>query len=198
MSKKTVVKLALAKLETDGLKKLTLQSIGSFAQISAIKMQQYFPNGSNELLMDAVELAGLNWVKQVEDEVSQIKDPEKRIRRLAILYAFGTQDFPESLSVYIDIWKMIKDEKSEYLKTRLKAIYQLYSCTFIKLAAGIEENSAKMKAVSTKMKSLAMLMTILSDMLHIQFTLLENNADVHGMRQFVEDIAVFVMEESHA
>ncbi|MCL2702970.1 MAG: hypothetical protein FWE91_05105 [Defluviitaleaceae bacterium] len=192
MSKKTIIKLVLARLEAEGAASLTLQAVGGLGGVSMDNMRKYFPNGDEELLMDAVELAGQIWIKRVADEVSKIDAPDLKIRRLAALYAFGTLSFPESLSIYIDLWKLVKNGDSEYIKKRLKAVYLLYSRSFCELAFGGTE-------ASPKAKSLAIIMTMLSDMLHIQYTLLGNEVEMAGMRQFVEDIAVFTAtEESHA
>ena len=141
---------------------------------------------SVELFMDAVENAGRTWVEAIKKEVAEQNDKKEKLKTLAAGYAMGTKDYPESLSVYIDLWKIVKDKNNEYVKTRLKNIYNFYISEFYNIIKQIDNISVK----DEEIHSFSTWMTVLSDVLHIQSITLENDIDLKSIQSVIEKIAV--------
>jgi len=184
MNKKNVLKIALHLLLKDG--SADINSIAEMTGFNIKKLNEAFPSGDKELLMDTVEFAGKTWVEKLQKEIAAKNSVREKLKTLASGYTLGSQYYPESLSVYIDLWKTIKDNQDEYMKSRLKEIYHFYISAFCNMINEIGSFHIKYE----ELYSFSLFMTVLSDVLHIQSITLENDVDFKSFEAMIEKLTV--------
>lgn len=186
------LKIAVNELLNNGIQGVRIEKLAHTMHLDRKRMEECFSEGDKELLMDTVEYAGASWINVIKKEIEDTSDTKEKIRILVREYTLGTEKFPASLSVYIDLWKIIKDQKDEYIKTRLKLIYQMYINEFEQIINSIDEFKVEKKDIT----AFSMIMTILSDVLHIQSIILENEVDFGTINRLIEEWAEhFFMQE---
>ncbi|WP_432409042.1 hypothetical protein [Wukongibacter sp. M2B1] len=122
----------------------------------------------DSLRMEAIKYSAIVWVEYIKKDIAGEKDKAKKIRKLLHHYAAGSESYPLSLSLYIDVWKKIRDcegGKEELLKEELKKIYALFVKVFEELL--LEEVFID-NAVDSEIRQLAWIMVVISDGLHVQ------------------------------
>lgn len=122
----------------------------------------------DSLRMEAIKYSAIVWVEYIKKDIAGEKDKAKKIRKLLHHYATGSESYPLSLSLYIDVWKKIRDcegGKEELLKEELKKIYALFVKVFEELL--LEEVFID-NAVDSEIRQLAWIMVVISDGLHVQ------------------------------
>lgn len=184
MKKEKVLKILLGKMrETDISNLDTIEQLPEIG-ISAKQFALLFPNGTDEMIMDAIEYAGSQWLECLK---KNIKETERKSEKTALLlnsYALGAEEFSHNLSLYIDLWKIIKDGKNAYLKQRLRRIYDMY----------INEFSVIMNEIGTdwlnkeEIHILGVLMTAVSDAIHIQCFTADGSVDFSQIRNFISKL----------
>lgn len=175
--KKKVLKFTINEMMAHGIESLNIDMIAQLMNLDRKILDSCFIYGDNELLMDTVEYAGKIWIENVKKEINFEKDIDNKLKLLVRRFALGSIEFPASLSAYIDLWKIVKDKKDEYIKVRLRVIYQLYIDEFHKIVNDIGEFGI----AQSELNSFSFLMTILSDVIHIQSITLENNVDYEAL-----------------
>ena len=184
MNKQKVLKIALKILFQYG--NITIEHLSETAALDKEGLTLLFSNGDKELLMDTVEYAGTIWVDKIKKEISEQKSVQGKLRTLASGYALGSREHPQSLSIYIDLWKYIKDGNNEYIKKRLCEIYRFYIDEF----NNIVNNIGEFHATEKQRRALSLFITILSDVLHIQSITLENEVDFDSFQEMIENVIV--------
>ena len=184
MNKQKILKISFSVLLNEGF--VNISQIAKRTGLEEKKLYGLFSDGDKELYMDTVEYAGKAWVDKIKKEIAEKNDSESKLKTLAAGYTLGSKDYPESLSVYIDLWKIIKDNKDEYVKERLRNIYNYYISEFCNIVNEINKFNIKYD----ELRSFALFMTILSDMIHIQSLTLENNVDFESFKTMIEKITV--------
>ncbi len=173
--------IALNELMNHGMDQFSLERISKILNVNPSLLESYFPNKTEELLMDAVEYAGKSWMKQVIETCNAMKYAEEKFLYLVDEYALGTQKYAQSLSIYIDLWKLVKEGQSEYLRNRLNNIYSYYMSEFRSMikALGYKEMS------DFETDTFAFLMVILSDVIHVQSIILQRPLDYMSIKNVI-------------
>lgn len=181
MTKQKIIKIALNQLLLYGVEQLNIKNISIRTGLSESKLRQLFVDGDHELLMDAVEYAGRIWVKELKDEVTAEEDRDSKLNILIFGYALGGEKFSESLSVYIDLWKIIKDKKDMYIRKRLRKLYNFYTLEFLDIVGEIGNFDIPQEEI----KAYSFIMTLLSDAIHIQSIVLGGEVDFRNIQKVV-------------
>ena len=189
MRKQRIVQLAFYHLLRCGIDAFSIDSLATSLGLCARTINEQFPLGDHELLMDAVEYAGKNWVNRVRAENLAITSVEARLKHLVTSYVMGTTLHAESLSTYIDLWKKIKDGQEAYLQGRLRRLYQYYAAEFIEILTMISE----FPIPDDHVRGLSLLMTVLSDVLHVQSLVLQNDVDFSSMEAIIEKMCLSLL-----
>ena len=137
MTKQKIVKIACNEVLVHGVEQINIKNLANRTGFNIEKLNTLFQYGDQELLMDAVEYAGKVWVSQIKKKIQDSHNISDKLKILANSYTMGSKDFSQSLSTYIDLWKIVKDQKDEYIKTRLKSIYNFYISEFVNIATDI-------------------------------------------------------------
>lgn len=165
MKKYKILKIFLGKIGEIDLENIELTEILPMIGISQKQFHILFPNGTYELLMDTIEYAGRRWLDKLKKDIDRATTQADKLSLLLNGYALGAENYSENLSLYIDLWKLVKDGRSKYLKNRLGQIYECYISEFNAIwkqigISGLEDE---------EMHILGVIMTALSDAIHIQY-----------------------------
>ena len=171
--KRKITRMALQVLRERGTNGLTLGNLSRAACLSPALLAELFPEGDKELLMDTMTAAGVRWVDALRTEMEKNAEPPERLARLARGFVLGSGTHPEILSVYIDLWKMVKDREDSYIRHRLCELYQFYADSFGEMLelAGVQELPQR------EGEALSLLFTVLSDAVHVQSVTLNRAVD---------------------
>ena len=115
-----------------------------------------------------MEYAALQWLSYIKKELASLQESRLKLLKLLRFYAAGSESHPESLSLYIDLWKKIRDLKPEdgaFLKSELSKIYNYYIDAFIEL---LEEEVGIDTRNSGDIRQTAWIMVVISDGFHVQ------------------------------
>ncbi len=194
ITKQRIVKIALNELLNKGTHWISIQNIAELIHINEGKLLDIFPIGDHELLMDAVEYAGKTWVQEIKKDIDRKDNVTEKLKILIKEYALGSKDYPKSLDIYIDLWKIIKDSKDEYIKGRLKELYIFYASEFTSILQTFGESHL----LQGEVDAFSLIVTILSDVIHIQSITLENELDFDMISNVLEKIISALFLESNA
>lgn len=165
MRKDKILKIVLGKIGQIDMEHIELSEILPMVGASQKQFHILFPNGTDELLMDTIAYAGCRWLDALKEDIDKAATRADKLSLLFSGYALGAESYSENLSLYIDLWKRVKDGKSEYVKNRLGEIYDRYITEFTAIwrqigVRGLEEEEIHI---------LGVIMTALSDAIHIQY-----------------------------
>ena len=199
MQKEKILKLMLGKIGEMDISNLNAIDVLPYIGISAKQFTVLFPNGVEELFMDVIEYAGRWWLDCLKKDVKEMATKEEKIALLLNNYALGAWEYSENLSLYIDLWKLIKDGKSNYLKMRLWNIYDIYIKEFSVIIREIGVSGLTDEEIHV----MGVIMTAMSDAIHIQSLTMESPVDFAKIQDFICKSAKIVMtslrqgEEKH-
>lgn len=191
MTKQKIIKIALNELINEGIGQISIHNISKNINVNEDKVKDLFAKGDCELIMDAVEYAGKTWVQEIKNKVDKIECTNEKLKFLVNGYVLGSKDYPQSLSVYIDLWKIIKDNKDDYIKKRLKELYNFYMVEFINMILTIGNSNLPKE----ELEAFSLLITILSDVIHIQSITLENDINFDTIGIIIEKITKAFLNE---
>ncbi|OYO51555.1 hypothetical protein C8E03_101217 [Lachnotalea glycerini] len=165
---KHILKMAISLMVKDGFEEVTITKLSNWTKLDETFIRKTFPSDL-KLKMSAMEYAAFLWVNKIRSHAESINDPNEKLCYVVKEFAFGTEEYGQSLSLYIDIWAKIRKYNQSvdtaWLKKSLLEIYNYYVSFFNELYFN-EGNSRDDN-------SLAWLMVVLSDGIHIQ-SLLDN------------------------
>lgn len=189
MKKEKILKILLGKIGDIGIQNLDSANVLSIIGISQKQFNMLFSDGAEELLMDSIEYAGCQWLDHLKKDVKEAESKTEKIALVLNGYALGAEKFSENLSLYIDLWKMVKDGKHEYLKKRLNKIYEMYSREFTE----IMDNIGVGWLTKEEIYVWGVLMTALSDAIHIQFFTMKNSVDFMKIQHFIGKVTKTIL-----
>ena len=189
MKKEKILKILLGKIGDIGIQNLDSANVLSIIGISQKQFNMLFSDGAEQLLMDSIEYAGCQWLDHLKKDVKEAESKTEKIALVLNGYALGAEKFSENLSLYIDLWKMVKDGKHEYLKNRLDKIYEMYSREF----AEIMDNIGVGWLTKEEIYVWGVLMTALSDAIHIQFFTMKNSVDFMKIQHFIGKVSKTIL-----
>lgn len=189
MKKEKILKILLGKIGDIGIQNLDSANVLSIIGISQKQFDMLFSDGAEELLMDSIEYAGCQWLDYLKKDVKEAESKTEKIALVLNGYTLGAEKFSENLSLYIDLWKMVKDGEHEYLKNRLDKIYEMYSREF----AEIMDNIGVGWLTKEEIYVWGVLMTALSDAIHIQFFTMKNSVDFMKIQHFIGKVTKTIL-----
>ena len=184
MKKQAILKITINEMLQHGTSCISLQHIQARTGIAEKTLHTLFPRGDKELLLDAMEYSGKEWVRTIQSTLHTVKDQKNKVEFLVDSYCLGTQKHPSALDTYLDMWKVIKDTGDEYLRARLVSIYQMYITSFLMI---VKEECISV-ATDRELYGLAVMATVLSDALHIQITLLKQEIPVETVTKLLKTL----------
>ena len=191
MKKEKVIKIASNIMLLCGTEALTFPYIANRTGLREEKLSALFPKGEQELKLDTIEYAGRVWVEQIKNQVAAKESAQEKMNLLIERFAMGTKEFPQALSAYVDMWKIIKDSGDSYIRNRLKGIYNYYISEFIHIAHEIGFDSLPERELS----SFAFVLTVLSDVVHLQSAVLRNEIDFFCISRVIQKMAAGFLQE---
>ncbi len=182
MKRQAILKITVNEMLQHGTSCISLQHIQARTGIPQKTLQSLFPRGDKELLLDAMEYSGQQWVQNIQTTLRAMQDQRSKVEVLVDSYCLGTLKHAPALDTYLDMWNVIRDTGDEYLRARLASIYQMYIASFLAIAKE-EFNSA---TSDHELQGLAVLSTILSDALHVQISLLKQEIPVETVTKLLK------------
>lgn len=169
----------------DGIEQVTIDNIAKKTGVDKEKINNLFQYDDKELVMDVMEYAGIKWVEEIKLKIKNTNDRTKKLETLIYGYTMGSKEYPQSLSSYIDMWKIIKDNEDEYIKLRLKTIYNYYISEFTNI---VEDIGCEHIPYNERI-AFGTFVTLLSDVIHIQSLVIENKLDFDCLVNVVNRLA---------
>jgi len=157
-----------------------IDSVSSYAQLEPEKIWQHYPS-DEALRMSAMKYAAVVWVEQVKADLERQKTKKNKLFALIRHFIAGSESHPQSLSLYVDIWKKIRELKTEdkqSLSNELSEIYRYYASFFQEAMKDIYDNES-----GYDMEQLAWIMVVLSDGFHVQSLIQPQQPDFDKITQ---------------
>lgn len=164
---KLILEAALKIMFKENFEAASIDAVQKLAVINSNQIKNIFVT-DDYLRMAAMEYGAIKWVNYIKlDMQSEAEKPEK-IKKLIRHFAAGSENYSQSLSLYIDVWKRIRDSEdneNSFVKQKLLNIYEYYVEAFI----DIFENEISIGSNNDfDIRQLAWIMVVISDGLHIQ------------------------------
>ncbi len=165
VQKRLILETAL-KLMFDGFyENADIERVSRKARLDPEKIRQHYTTDEN-LRISAMKYAAVVWVKQVKTDLKKQQTKKDKLYALIRHFIAGSESHPQSLSLYVDIWKKLRDLKEEdrqLLSEDLSEIYRYYTDFFQHAIKDIYENES-----GYDLEQLAWIMVVISDGFHIQ------------------------------
>ena len=165
IKKRLILETALKLMFEGYYEDATIDSASSYTQLDPEKIRQHYTTDEN-LRMSAMKYGAVVWVEQVKDDLKKQETKKDKLYALIRHYIAGSESHPQSLSLYVDIWKKIRDIKTEdrqLLSNELSEIYRYYVSFFQEAMKDIYTNES-----GYDMEQLAWIMVVISDGFHVQ------------------------------
>ena len=165
IQKRLILETSLKLMFEGAYEDASIDSVSSYAQLDPEKIRQHYPTDET-LRMSAMKYAAVVWVEQVKVDLERHETKKDKLFALIRHFIAGSESHPQSLSLYVDIWKKIRDLKTEdkqQLSNELSEIYCYYVRFFQEAMKDIYENGS-----GYDMEQLAWMMVVLSDGFHVQ------------------------------
>ncbi|MCQ1531109.1 hypothetical protein [Lutispora saccharofermentans] len=152
----------------------------------------------NHLRLSAMNYAAFTWCNRTKQKLLHIENQNDRIKTLIKEFAAGTVGYSQSLSSYIDAWKMLRDmnresiEEITFFRQSLFNIYEAYVDLFISTIKGEGLLAADHQA---EINALAWIMVVISDGLHIQSLLQTDSIDMESIINTIYKMVITVLKE---
>lgn len=163
VQKRLILETALRQMFAGGYEAATVNSVSYASALQPEQIRKNYPT-NEELRMAVMEYAASVWLASIAEEVKQKSSRQEKLYTLIYRYIAGSQSHPASLSLYVDLWKRIRDEADEkvpWIKTELQKIYSQYARFF-------QEALCELVAGAQNAEQLAWIMVVISDGFHIQ------------------------------
>jgi len=180
MKQKLILEVALKLMFEGYYEDATIDSVSSYSQLDSEKIRQHYAADEN-LRMSAMKYAAVVWVDQVKIDLEKQETKKEKLSALIRHYIAGSESHPHSLSLYVDIWKKIRDLKTDdrqLLSNELSEIYRYYVSFFQEAMKDIYMNES-----GYDMEQLAWIMVVMSDGFHIQSLIQSQQLDFDRITQ---------------
>jgi|GEM_PF-1458304 len=177
LTEKLLFETSLRIMFDKGFESADIEGVSREAGVD-IKKTKIFYASDDELRMAAMKYAAIIWTGQVKADILKYETNREKLHGLITHYIAGTESHPNSLSLYIDVWKRIKDlpRGNDRLKNGLYEIYQYYADFFIKV---LHELYGDLQGIDAEL--MAWILVVISDGFHIQSLLLPEKFDYDGI-----------------
>ena len=182
MKQKLILEAALKLMFEGYYEDATVDSVSSYTQLVPEKIMQHYTTDEN-LRMSAMKYAAIVWVNQVKVDLEKQETKKDKLYTLIRHYIAGSESHPQSLSLYVDIWKRIRDIKikdRQLLSNELSEIYRYYVSVFQESMKDIYTNES-----GYDMEQLAWIMVVMSDGFHVQSFIQTHQLDFDKITQML-------------
>ena len=166
MKQKLILETTLKLMFEGFYEDATVDSVSSYAQMDSEKVRQHYATDEN-IRISAMKYAAVVWVEQVKADMEKQETKKDKLYTLIRHYIAGSESHPHSLSLYVDIWKKIRDmntkDRQLLLSDELSEIYFYYVSFFQEYMKDIYKNES-----GYDMEQLAWIMVVISDGFHVQ------------------------------
>ncbi len=165
MQKKLILETALRMMFEGFYENADIEKVSQKAQLDPEKVRKHYAT-DEDLRMSAMKYAAVVWVEQVKADLKKQQTPKDKLYALIRHFIAGSESHPQSLSLYVDVWKKLRDLKEEnrqLLSEELSEIYRYYTDFFQEAIKDIYENES-----GYDLKGLAWIMVVISDGFHVQ------------------------------
>lgn len=164
---KLILETALKAMYKKNFQAANISQVAEHAMLKTEQVRELF-HSDDELRMAAIRYSANIWVNIIKKDIAGEKDNKTKLRKLLRHFAAGSESYPGSLSLYIDVWKRIRDTEGgdqQLLKEELIKVYDYFVSTFEEL---LLEDVCKDCTRTSDIRQLAWIMVVISDGLHIQ------------------------------
>lgn len=165
IKKRLILETALKLMFEGSYENASIDRVSLYTRLDPEKIRQHYVTDET-LRMSAMKYAAVVWVEQVKADLEKQETKENKFYALIRHFIAGSESHPQSLSLYVDIWKKIRDLKAEgtsLLNGELLEIYRYYVRFFRDIMEDIYGNEA-----GYDMEQLAWIMVVISDGFHVQ------------------------------
>lgn len=138
MKRQAILKITVNEMLQHGTSCISLQHIQARTGIPQKTLQSLFPRGDKELLLDAMEYSGQQWVQNIQTTLRAMQDQRSKVEFLVDSYCLGTLKHAPALDTYLDMWNVIRDTGDEYL--RCATLHRFIKCTSPHFSRSLRKN----------------------------------------------------------
>jgi len=163
--KRLILETALKLMFEGSYEDASIDSVSQCAGFDSYKIRQHYAT-DEKLRMSAMRYAAIIWVNQVKADLERQETKKDKLYALIRHYIAGSASHPQSLSLYVDIWKKLRDleqESRQLLSDELLEIYCYYVSFFQEIIKDIFKNDC-----GYDIEQLAWIMVVISDGFHVQ------------------------------
>jgi AcrR family transcriptional regulator len=178
IQKRLILEAALKLMLEGAYEHASIDNVSSYTRLDPEKIRQHYATDEN-LRMSAMKYAAVVWVEQVKADLKKQQTKKDTLYALIRHFIAGSESHPQSLSLYVDIWKKLRDLKTEnrqLLSDELSEIYRYYVSFFREAMEDIYGNEA-----GYDMEQLAWIMVVISDGFHVQSLIQPQQLDFDGI-----------------
>ena len=165
IQKRLILETALKLMFEGFYENADIDSVSRYASLDSKKIKNLYPTDES-LRMSTMKYAAVVWVEQVKMDLEKLETKKDKLCALIRHFIAGAESHPQSLSLYVDVWKKLRDLKEEnrqLLSEELSEIYRYYTDFFQEAMKDIYDNKS-----GYDMEQLAWMIVVISDGFHIQ------------------------------
>ncbi len=191
-----ILEAALNIILTQSLEMLDIRTLSESIMLPEENVRLLYKS-DNHLRLSAMSYAASVWCNKIKQELSHIKNHDERIKKLINEFAAGTVGYSQSLSSYIDAWKMLRDMVREnqdditFFRESLLNIYRTYVDLFISTI----KDETLLSDHHADIMTLAWIMVVISDGIHIQSLLQNESIDMESILDMLYKMVTIVLKE---
>lgn len=190
-----ILENALKEMSKGNYESASIQQTIDCSGLNEQKVKSKYEN-DDHLRMQAMEYAAIMWIRHIEKDIDNEKDKQQRLKKLLRHFFAGTESHPASLSLYVDVWKCIRDSKSsntEFIKEEINKLYELYVKVFEYFISKEFPEGAEPIA---QIRQLAWILVVISDGLHIQSLIRSASLDYEGISELLNEMVKYMFYEN--
>ncbi len=165
MRKRLILETALKLMFEGYYEDADIENVSAYAGLDSYKIRQHYATDEN-LRMSAMKYTAIVWVNQVKGDLEKQETKKDKLYALIRHYIAGSESHPQSLSLYVDVWKKLRDlrtDNKQLLRDELSEIYRYYVSFFQEAVKDLYENES-----GYDFEQLAWIMVVISDGFHVQ------------------------------
>lgn len=178
IQKRMILETAL-KLMFEGVyENASIESVSLYTRLDPEKIMHHYDTDET-LRMSAMKYAAVVWVEQVKSDLKKQQTQKDKSYALIRHFIAGSESHPQSLSLYVDVWKKLRDLKTknrQLLRDELSEIYRYYVGFFREAMEDIYGNET-----GYDMEQFAWIMVVISDGFHVQSLVQPQQIDFDGI-----------------
>lgn len=169
---KVILETTLKIMFERNFESVNIKTVSEYVMMTFKSVKELYAT-DDRLRMAAMEYAAVVWVNQLRYDLKNVKGKCDKMKKLIRNFIAGSETHPDSLSLYIDVWKCLRDSKkedNEIMRNTLNTIYKYYVDVFKEVVS--DELCIESEDID-KLDQLAWIMVVISDGFHIQ-SLIQN------------------------